>query len=73
MNNQYLQYLNSLNKKELVYIIENLNQLNQELNNKSKENTEVNNKTISDSEYAVIEALKVMIHESVKSTNLKND
>ena len=71
MNNQYLQYLNSLNKKELVYIIEDLNQLNQELNNKSKENTEVNNKTISDSEYAVIEALKVMIHESVKSTNLK--
>ena len=62
MDKQYLNYLISLDKKGLINVIEGLNQEIAELHNKLKANSiEANNNAVSDTELAIIKALRDMM------------
>ena len=62
MDKQHLNYLISLDKKGLINVIEGLNQEIAELHNKLKANSiEANNNAVSDTELAIIKALRDMM------------
>lgn len=66
MDKQYSNFLNTLDKKRLITIIDGLNQeisnLHKELKEKSNE---ADNNAVSDSEYTIIKALRDMMSDQV--------